>query len=91
VQKVDLNLELEEFRQIENKKGQYKALYDYVKDMCQRLKDKFTQFNMNGTENLWLLKPGCSSRGRGIKVYKTYEKVVNRINQLKGNTYLWVV
>lgn len=46
---------------------------------------------MNGQENLWLLKPGSSSRGRGIKVYKTYEKVVNRINMLKGNTRLWVV
>jgi len=46
---------------------------------------------MNGTENLWLLKPGSSSRGRGIKIYKTYEKVVNRINLLKGNTRLWVV
>jgi len=46
---------------------------------------------MNGTENLWLLKPGSSSRGRGIKVYKTYERVVNRINNLKGNTRLWVV
>lgn len=45
---------------------------------------------MNGTENLWLLKPGCSSRGRGIKIYKTYERVVNRVNLLKGNTRLWV-
>lgn len=46
---------------------------------------------MNGTENLWLLKPGSSSRGRGIKIYKSYEKVINRINLLKGNTRLWVV
>ena len=46
---------------------------------------------MNGQENLWLLKPGSSSRGRGIKIYKTYEKFVNRINLLKGNTRLWVV
>jgi len=46
---------------------------------------------MNGTSNLWLLKPGSSSRGRGIKIYRTYERVVNRINQLKGNTRLWVV
>ena len=59
--------------------------------LCRNLKEKFTQFNMNGTENLWLLKPGSSSRGRGIKVYKSYEKVVARINLLKGNTRLWVV
>jgi len=76
---------------IENTKGQYQALFDHVSEMCGRLSEKYTQFNMNGTENLWLLKPGCSSRGRGIKVYKSYDKVVNRINLLKGNTRLWVV
>ena len=66
-------------------------MYDYVLELCKRLKEKFTQFNMNGTANLWLLKPGSSSRGRGIKIYRTYDRVVNRINQLKGNTRLWVV
>jgi hypothetical protein len=79
------------FEEIENKKGNFKALYDYVLELCKRLKEKFTQFNMNGTANLWLLKPGSSSRGRGIKIYRTYDRVVNRINQLKGNTRLWVV
>ena len=68
------------FEVVENKKGNFKPLYDYVLDLCKRLKDKFTQFNMNGTSNLWLLKPGSSSRGRGIKIYRTYERVVNRIN-----------
>jgi len=80
-----------EFQPIENKIGNFKKLYEYVENLCGRLKEKFLQFNMNGTENLWLLKPGSSSRGRGIKVYKTYERVVNRITNLKGNTRLWVV
>lgn len=79
------------FKEIENKKGNFKALHDHAVDLCKRLKERFTQFNMNGTENLWLLKPGSSSRGRGIKVYKTYDKVINRIKLLKGNTRLWVV
>lgn len=46
---------------------------------------------MNGTENLWLLKPGSSSRGRGIKIYKTYERFQNRVATLRGNTKVWVV
>jgi len=83
--------EISEFKEIENKLGNFKALHDYVVELCKRLKERFTQYNMNGTENLWLLKPGSSSRGRGIKVYKTYEKVLNRIKLLKGNTRLWVV
>lgn len=82
---------LSEFKEIENKLGNFQALHDYVVELCNRLKERFTQYKMNGTENLWLLKPGSSSRGRGIKVYKTYEKVLNRIKLLKGNTRLWVV
>lgn len=58
----------------------FKSLYEYVIKVLKRLKEKFTYFNMNGTENLWLLKPGCSSRGRGIKIYKTYDKVLGRID-----------
>ena len=56
-----------------------------------RLKAKFPHFNMNGTENLWLLKPGASSRGRGIKIYKTFDKVVGRIERLRGHMLFWVV
>lgn len=65
-------------------------LYDYAVALCKKLKERFTQYNINGTENLWLLKPGSSSRGRGIKIYKTYDRFLNRINLLKGNTRLWV-
>mmetsp|Transcript_3502 Transcript_3502/g.5971 ORF Transcript_3502/g.5971 Transcript_3502/m.5971 type:complete len:669 (+) Transcript_3502:853-2859(+) len=81
----------EAFREVEGRKCQYRALFEYVEETCARLKAKYSQFNMNGTENLWLLKPGSSSRGRGIKVYKSYEKVCNRIRALYGNTRLWVV
>ena len=69
----------------------FKILHEYVVDVCQRLRKRFGTFNVNGTQNLWLLKPGCSSRGRGIKIYKTYDKVVERVHNLRGNTILWVV
>lgn len=82
---------LEDFQQIEDKRGAYVHLHEFAQSICKGLKEKFTQFNMNGTENLWLLKPGSSSRGRGIKIYRTYERFVNRIETLRGNTKCWVV
>lgn len=82
---------LEEFKVIENKKGKYLKLHALAIKVGKRLKEKFTQYNMNGTENLWLLKPGSSSRGRGIKIYKTYERFVNRIEMMRGNSKSWVV
>lgn len=46
---------------------------------------------MNGSNNLWLLKPGISSRGRGIRIFNRVDKIVNHIEWLKGNTRHWVV
>jgi hypothetical protein len=31
---------------------------------------------MNGKMNMWLVKPGGKSRGRGIKVFRGYEKII---------------
>ena len=31
---------------------------------------------MNGTSNLWIVKPGGLSRGRGIRVFKDYQKIL---------------
>lgn len=84
-------LSVNDFKPIENKHGKYIKLHEFCIGLCKCLKEKFTQFNMNGTENLWLLKPGASSRGRGIKIYKTYDRFMNRIELLRGNTKYWVV
>ena len=67
---------LSEFTQISDKKGKYVNLHDYINNLCKHLKEKFCYYNMNGCENIWLLKPGSSSRGRGIKIYRTYERFV---------------
>ena len=34
--------DIDTFEEITNKKGNYKALYDYVLELCKRLKEKFT-------------------------------------------------
>lgn len=39
---------------------------------------------MNGNVNIWLVKPGSMSRGRGIKVFNSYNKIMNHIKTAKG-------
>ena len=40
------------------------------------MKEKNPQFDMNGNQNLWIVKPGQMSRGRGIEVFKNYEDII---------------
>lgn len=32
---------------------------------------------MNGYKNMWIMKPGGLSRGRGIKLYKSLDKILD--------------
>ena len=43
---------------------------------------------MNGSLNMWILKPGGKSRGRGIKVFRSYEKILQHIRQTKGRSFV---
>jgi tubulin monoglycylase TTLL3/8 len=43
---------------------------------------------MNGFVNMWLVKPGSKSRGRGIKVYKSFDKIINHVKTAKGRQFV---
>ena len=36
-----------------------------TKSVIDRIKSKWPQFEMDGTRNVWIVKPGAKSRGRG--------------------------
>lgn len=38
-----------------------------TKVIIDRIKSKWCQFDMDGTRNVWIVKPGAKSRGRGKK------------------------
>lgn len=42
---------------------------------------------MNGCENMWILKPTCMSRGRGVKLYQGFSSIINKIKESK---FTWV-
>lgn len=43
------------------------------------------QMTMDGTHNLWIVKPGAKSRGRGIQVINKLEQMHARIGAFNGN------
>jgi tubulin monoglycylase TTLL3/8 len=53
-----------------------------VLDLLANLKKKNPQYDINGHRNTWILKPGGKSRGRGIKCFRSYEKMMQHIRKI---------
>lgn len=53
----------------------WKAIYLYAKSLIQDLGENFAQTDLNGTQNLWIIKPGGLSRGRNIKIFDNYPSI----------------
>ena len=43
---------------------------------------------MDGTQNLWILKPANQSRGRGIKVASSFQEILNSITIYYPKSYV---
>ena len=69
--------------------SEYPLLLDFTKKVLLKLKNQFTQYNINGDQNLWIVKPGHQSRGRGITVLSKYNEILKYIKEGKGRH--WVV
>jgi tubulin monoglycylase TTLL3/8 len=44
---------------------------------------------MNGDQNLWIIKPGHQSRGRGIVLMSNYYEILKYIRESRGRN--WVI
>lgn len=61
------------------------AKYPYMQivlELLEQLKLKNPQYDINGHRNTWILKPGGKSRGRGIKCFRSYEKMMQHIRKI---------
>lgn len=45
--------------------------------MLEKLSQKFPQFFINGTDNIWIVKPAGLSRGRGIVCMKNLVEILD--------------
>ena len=46
-------------------------------EMLEKLRSKYPQTEMNGLNNLWIVKPGGLSRGRKIRIFKDFQKILD--------------
>lgn len=51
---------------------------DKLKKVCP------AQLEMDGVLNLWIVKPGCSSRGRGISISNRLERILGIVDHGAG-------
>lgn len=56
--------------------------------VLKELQKVFPQTEMNGSNNIWIVKPASQSRGRGIKIFGSWVEI-NR--QIKNRDCRWVV
>ena len=45
--------------------------------------EKLPQTNINGKDNVWLMKPGSGWRGEGITIHYDLESIVERLERRK--------
>jgi len=58
-------------------------IYSRAKSVLDRMSKKHAQFEINGTGNIWILKPAGKSRGRGIYCYNDLGEIQNLISREK--------
>jgi len=51
--------------------------------LLKQLEKDNPQYHLNGTRNIWILKPALLSRGRGIRCFNSLEKILDFVIQKK--------
>ncbi|CAI2381666.1 unnamed protein product [Moneuplotes crassus] len=59
------------------KGSSHMTLRSDIESICDRLKQKFPQYHINGDKNIWIIKPAGLSRGRGIQVFSNFDEITD--------------
>lgn len=70
---------------VKNAKNEDEAIMKKVEFLLSKLQKRYPQFTMNGTRNIWIVKPAGLSRGRGIHMFSDLKKLQDFI---KGKHYI---
>jgi Tubulin-tyrosine ligase family/IQ calmodulin-binding motif len=60
------------------------SLYFKVLDVLNQLKNTFPQFEMEGEENIWIIKPGQNSRGSGVRCVRSLQEILDSGIQMQS-------
>ncbi|XP_049856568.1 tubulin glycylase 3A-like [Schistocerca gregaria] len=63
-----------------DKETPLKTLYATAKTMLIKIRKFWPQIDLDGMNNIWILKPGNKCRGRGIQLVNRLESVLHKIN-----------
>ncbi|CAH1396292.1 unnamed protein product [Nezara viridula] len=64
---------------------QIQEMYTCAKMAVDSIRPYWPQMAMDGTNNVWIVKPGAKSRGRGIQVINKLEQVQQRLGAFNAN------
>jgi tubulin monoglycylase TTLL3/8 len=56
------------------------AYYDQAKRILDKVKVLWPQFTLDGTLNIWIIKPGNKCRGRGIMLMNNIKQIIQTVN-----------
>ncbi len=65
--------------------------YDIAKKTLQRIAQYWPQHHLDGVYNMWICKPGARSRGKGIVIMNSLEKIMDLLNHGNAREANWVV
>lgn len=65
--------------------------YDMAKKTLLRTNQYWPQSDLDGVYNMWICKPGARSRGKGIVIMNSVEKILDLLNHGNSREANWVV
>lgn len=58
----------------------FQELYESAKHVLINIRQFWPQMDLDGINNIWIVKPGAQSRGRGIQLTNKLDKVMGKVN-----------